>query len=96
MLSKFQARTVADVILARRSERSKPPMKWNPFLFLAIVSFFLFVVVAVGTRDLGHEITYFRTLSQPQSACVRYMLLFIAVCLFVATALRNRRLRSAR
>jgi hypothetical protein len=96
MLSKVQASTVADVILARRSERSKPPMKRNPFLFSAIVSFFLFVVVEVGTRDLGHEMTYFRTLSQPQSVCVRYMLLFIAVCLFVAAASRNRRFRTAR
>ena len=96
MLSKVQARTVADVILARRSERSKPPMKRNPFLVSAIVFFFLFVVVSVGTRDLGHEMTYFRMLSQLQSACVRYMLLFVAVCLFVAAALRNRRLRTAR
>jgi hypothetical protein len=96
MLTKDQASTVADVLLARQSERSKLPMKRNPFLLLAIMSLFLFVVVEVGTLDLGHEMTYFGTLSQQQSGWVRYMLLFIAVCLFVAAASRHRRLRTSR
>lgn len=76
---------------ARRPERSKPPKQQNLFFLSAMMSLFLFAVVEVGTLDLRHELTYFHTLSQQQSAWARYALLFVTVGLFVVAASRQRR-----
>jgi hypothetical protein len=95
MPTKDQTNTVADSRLARQSEQAKSPMKRSQFFALAIVLLFPFLVVEIGTLDLGHEMTYFGRLSQLQSAYVRYALLFIPVCLFAVAAFRNSKRNSS-
>jgi hypothetical protein len=52
---------------------------------------FPYLIVQMGTLDLGHELTYFGKLSQPQGAYVRYTLLLIPVILFAAGVFRFSR-----
>jgi hypothetical protein len=69
-------------------------MKRNPFFALALVLVFPYLVVQIGTLDLGHELTYFGKVSQLQSAYVRYTLLLIPMALFVVAAFRYSRRQS--
>ena len=57
-------------------------MKRNPFFVLALVFVFPYLLVQIGTLDLGHELTYFGQVSQLQAGYVRYALLLIPVGLF--------------
>jgi hypothetical protein len=64
-------------------------MKRDPFLVLAILAFSFFLLVEVGTVDLGHEFTWFGRLSQAQGATVRHALLAIFISSAAVTALRH-------
>lgn len=64
-------------------------MKRDPFLVLAILAFSFFLLVEVGTVDLGHEFTWFGRLSQSHSTLLRYALLAVFISSTALTALRH-------
>jgi hypothetical protein len=70
-------------------------MKRNPLFALALVLVFPYLVVQIGTLDLGHDLTYFGQLSQLQGAYVRYALLLIPVVLFAVAAFRYSKRKSS-
>ena len=70
-------------------------MKRNPFFTLALVLVFPYLVVQMGTLDLGHELTYFGKVSRLQGAYVRYVLLLIPVVLFAVAAFRYSKRKSS-
>ncbi|HEY2782363.1 MAG TPA: hypothetical protein VGN12_14250 [Pirellulales bacterium] len=71
-------------------------MKRNPYVVLAIGAVTLAFLFEVGTRDLGHEFTFFGKLSQGQSAWVRYCVLTVAALLVVAAFVYHRRATKSR
>ena len=70
-------------------------MKRNPFFALALVLVFPYLIVQIGTLDLGHELTYFGKVSQLQGAYVRYTLLLIPMVMFAVAAFRYSRRKSS-
>jgi hypothetical protein len=66
-------------------------MRRNPYIWFAFGAVGLALICELGTRDLGHEFTWFNMLSQQQSAWVRYCVFSVAVLLTVAAIVHRRR-----
>jgi hypothetical protein len=66
-------------------------MRRSPYFWFAFGAVGLALILEVGTRDLGHEFTWFNMLSQQQSAWVRYCVFTVAALLVVAVFVHRRR-----
>jgi hypothetical protein len=66
-------------------------MRPNRYAWFAFSAVCLALVLEVGTRDLGHEFTWFNKLSEQQSAWVRYGVFTIAALLLIAAFVYRRR-----
>jgi hypothetical protein len=66
-------------------------MHRNPYAWFAVVAVCFAFAIEVGTRDLGHELTWFNRLSPDQSAWVRYCAFTVAALLVIAAFVHRKR-----
>ena len=66
-------------------------MRPNPYKWFALSAVCFASMIEVGTRDLGHEYTWFGMLSPQQSAWVRYCAFTIAALLVIAAFVYRKR-----
>ncbi len=66
-------------------------MRGNPYAWFALSAVCFASMIELGTRDLGHEYTWFGMLSPQQSAWVRYGCFTIAALLVIAAFLNRKR-----
>jgi hypothetical protein len=66
-------------------------MRRNPYIWFALVAVCFAFTIEVGTRDLGHELTWFNRLSPEQSAWVRYCAITVAALLIIASFVHRKR-----
>jgi len=66
-------------------------MRRNPYAWFAFSAVCFAFTIEVGTRDLGHEFTWFNMLSQQQSAWARYCIFTIAALLVIVAIVYRRR-----
>jgi hypothetical protein len=66
-------------------------MRLNPYAWFALGAVCFALITELGTRDLGHEFTFFHTLSPQQSAWVRYGVYTVAALLVVAAIVYRKR-----
>jgi hypothetical protein len=66
-------------------------MRRNPYAWFAFGAICIAFMIEVGTRDLGHEFTWFNRLSQQQSVWVRYGVFTIAALLVISAFVHRKR-----
>jgi len=66
-------------------------MRRNPYAWFGFAAACFAFTLEIGTRDLGHELTWFHLLAPEQSAWVRYSAFAAAALLIIAAFVYRKR-----